>query len=70
MRWGCRTLISFLLLSSFLVLLQDEDELSFKKGEYIIVLPFPDPEDEDDGWLYGRIGDRQGVFPQNFTKPV
>ncbi|XP_072020044.1 myc box-dependent-interacting protein 1-like isoform X2 [Amphiura filiformis] len=51
---------------------RDSDELSFKKGDIIDVVPFEDPEDQDDGWLFGRVsGSRvSGVFPENFTTPI
>ncbi|XP_002736694.1 myc box-dependent-interacting protein 1-like [Saccoglossus kowalevskii] len=47
----------------------DTDELSFEKGEIIFVVPFDDPDDQDDGWLMGtRSSDgARGVFPENFT---
>ena len=49
---------------------QDEDELSFQKGETIYVRPIPDPEEEEDGWLYGStVNGKSGVFPANFTQP-
>lgn len=48
---------------------QDEDELRFQKGETIYVRPIPDPEDEEDGWLYGStMNGKSGVFPANFTQ--
>ncbi|XP_077997051.1 myc box-dependent-interacting protein 1-like [Glandiceps talaboti] len=50
----------------------DTDELSFEKGEVIFVVPYDDPEDQDDGWLTGmRESDRaKGVFPENFTRKM
>lgn len=36
-------------------------------GAEILVLPFPDPEDAEDGWLYGFTSGKEGVFPANFT---
>jgi amphiphysin len=47
---------------------QDDDELTFKVGAEILVLPFPDPEDEEEGWLFGYSGGKDGVFPANFTE--
>ncbi|KAL5010360.1 hypothetical protein ScPMuIL_012665 [Solemya velum] len=48
---------------------EDVDELTFDSKEIIEVLPFPSPEDQDDGWLFGRKkGGKKGVFPENFTK--
>ncbi|KAK2180528.1 hypothetical protein NP493_439g01014 [Ridgeia piscesae] len=51
---------------------EDVDELSFEPGDVINVIPFEDPEDQDDGWLMGvKVeGGAKGVFPENFTKPV
>lgn len=49
---------------------EDEDELSFDKGAVIYVVPYEDPEDEEDGWRMGILqesGDK-GIFPENFTK--
>ncbi|KAI0207710.1 Myc box-dependent-interacting protein 1 [Lamellibrachia satsuma] len=51
---------------------EDVDELSFEPGDIINVIPFDDPEDQDEGWLMGvKVeGGGRGVFPENFTKPV
>ncbi|XP_071155380.1 myc box-dependent-interacting protein 1-like isoform X1 [Mytilus edulis] len=51
---------------------EDEDELPFEAGELIYVLPFDDPDDQDDGWLLGmrKSDGKKGVFPENFTKRV
>lgn len=51
---------------------EDEDELAFEAGELIYVLPFEDPDDQDDGWLLGmrKSDGKKGVFPENFTKRV
>ncbi|KAK2143024.1 hypothetical protein LSH36_886g00058 [Paralvinella palmiformis] len=51
---------------------EDTDELTFETGDLINVIPYADPEEQDDGWLMGvRISDGQvGVFPENFTKRV
>eukprot|EP00040_Diaphanoeca_grandis_P013085 m.66152 g.66152 ORF g.66152 m.66152 type:complete len:419 (-) comp23655_c0_seq1:141-1397(-) len=49
---------------------EDEDELEFVKGDVIYVLKYPDPEDEEEGWLFGQCRGRQGVFPANFTEPM
>lgn len=51
---------------------EDSDELSFEAGELIEVLPFEDPEEQDEGWLFGRKSTDSvtGVFPANFTKPA
>nr|XP_054750263.1 myc box-dependent-interacting protein 1-like [Lytechinus pictus] len=48
---------------------RDSDELTLAKGDMVFVIPFEDPEDQDEGWLMGykeTTGDR-GVFPENFT---
>ncbi|ELU01752.1 hypothetical protein CAPTEDRAFT_222018 [Capitella teleta] len=49
---------------------EDVDELTFETGDLIDVIPFEDPEDQDDGWLMGiKCGTKdKGVFPENFTK--
>lgn len=49
---------------------EDEDELAFEKGEIIHVVPFDDPDEQDEGWLMGIIDSSglKGVFPENFTK--
>lgn len=49
---------------------QDEDELTFEKGQVILVVPYDDPDDQDEGWQMGRIQgtEKVGVFPENFTK--
>ncbi|XP_022084611.1 myc box-dependent-interacting protein 1-like [Acanthaster planci] len=48
---------------------RDSDELTFEKGETIDVLPFDDPDDQDEGWSLGiKTSDgSKGVFPENFT---
>lgn len=47
---------------------QDEDELQLGKGDIVFLLPFPDPDDEEDGWCYGWCNAKRGLFPANFTK--
>ncbi|KAK3106568.1 hypothetical protein FSP39_022663 [Pinctada imbricata] len=51
---------------------EDEDELTFEAGDIINVIPFDNPDDQDDGWLMGiKVTDGlKGVFPENFTKRV
>jgi len=51
---------------------EDEDELSFEKDEIIHVIPFDDPEEQDDGWLMGVVDSSglTGVFPENFSKKL
>ncbi|XP_071942875.1 myc box-dependent-interacting protein 1-like isoform X2 [Antedon mediterranea] len=48
---------------------KDDDELTFKKGDVIFVINYDEPDDEEDGWLMGRIenSDVKGIFPENFT---
>lgn len=48
---------------------RDSDELTLAKGEIVCVVPFEDPEDQDEGWLMGYKEDNgdRGVFPENFT---
>eukprot|EP00056_Hartaetosiga_gracilis_P011842 m.182727 g.182727 ORF g.182727 m.182727 type:complete len:408 (+) comp13591_c8_seq3:658-1881(+) len=48
---------------------QDDDELTFDKNATIYVIPFDDPDDEEEGWLYGKFEGKKGLFPQNHTKP-
>lgn len=49
---------------------EDIDELTFDIGEIITVVPFDDPDEQDDGWLMGvkESTKEKGVFPENFTK--
>ncbi|XP_048755619.1 myc box-dependent-interacting protein 1 [Ostrea edulis] len=51
---------------------EDEDELSFETGEIIYVIPFDNPEDQDEGWVLGqkKSDGKKGVFPLNFTKKL
>ncbi|XP_022804434.1 myc box-dependent-interacting protein 1-like [Stylophora pistillata] len=51
---------------------EDDDELSFEKGEIINVVEFEDPEEQDEGWLLGilELSGIKGVFPANFTKKI
>ncbi|KRZ17322.1 Mitochondrial ornithine transporter 1 [Trichinella zimbabwensis] len=51
---------------------EDTDELSFEAGEVISVVPYENPEDQDEGWLMGVLEatGQRGVFPVNFTKPL
>ncbi|XP_071318295.1 myc box-dependent-interacting protein 1 isoform X6 [Trachinotus anak] len=55
----------------------DTDELEMKTGDVVLVIPFENPEEQDEGWLMGmKEGDWQqnkenaakGVFPENFTQ--
>ncbi|XP_060077830.1 myc box-dependent-interacting protein 1-like [Ylistrum balloti] len=49
---------------------EDDDELSFEKGDLIYVMEYNGPEELDDGWLMGKkkVTGEMGVFPENFTK--
>ncbi|XP_031566241.1 myc box-dependent-interacting protein 1-like [Actinia tenebrosa] len=51
---------------------EDDDELSFEKGEIIYVLEFDDPDEQDEGWLLGimETSGLKGVFPANFTQII
>ncbi|KAF7659146.1 hypothetical protein LDENG_00002530 [Lucifuga dentata] len=55
----------------------DTDELEMKAGEVVLVIPFDNPEEQDEGWLMGvKLDDwlqnkenaAKGVFPENFTQ--
>ncbi|XP_060838125.1 amphiphysin isoform X3 [Rhopalosiphum padi] len=51
---------------------EDTDELSFEKGEIISVVPYDDPETQEEGWLIGikeNTGEKK-MFPANFTRPL
>ncbi|XP_069121924.1 myc box-dependent-interacting protein 1-like [Argopecten irradians] len=50
---------------------EDDDELSFDKGDIIYVMTYNGTEELDDGWLMGmkKSTGTVGVFPENFTKP-
>ncbi|KAL5243893.1 hypothetical protein ACI65C_011304 [Semiaphis heraclei] len=51
---------------------EDTDELSFEKGEIISVVPYDDPETQEEGWLIGikeNTGEKK-LFPANFTRPL
>uniref|UniRef100_A0A915II00 Endophilin-A n=1 Tax=Romanomermis culicivorax TaxID=13658 RepID=A0A915II00_ROMCU len=51
---------------------EDTDELSFEAGEVILVVPYENPDEQDDGWLNGvkESSGEKGVFPENFTKKI
>ncbi|XP_061173545.1 myc box-dependent-interacting protein 1-like [Saccostrea echinata] len=51
---------------------EDEDELSFEAGEIIYVIPFENPDDQDEGWVMGqkKSDGSKGVFPLNFSKKL
>ena len=51
---------------------EDDDELSFERGEVIHVIPYEDPEEQDEGWLMGVMDSSGlvGVFPENFSRPI
>merc|ERR1719399_2420592 len=47
----------------------DDDELSFKAGdEIIITTKRPSGEDEDEEWWKGVIDGRTGIFPSNYVE--
>ncbi|XP_019738061.1 myc box-dependent-interacting protein 1 isoform X1 [Hippocampus comes] len=55
----------------------DTDELEMKAGDVVLVIPFDNPDEQDDGWLMGIKEDdwkqkkengTKGVFPENFTQ--
>ncbi|XP_060910241.1 myc box-dependent-interacting protein 1 isoform X5 [Labrus mixtus] len=55
----------------------DTDELEMKAGDVVLVIPFDNAEEQDDGWLMGMKEDdwhqnkenaAKGVFPENFTQ--
>ncbi|XP_056606044.1 myc box-dependent-interacting protein 1b isoform X1 [Triplophysa dalaica] len=57
----------------------DKDELELKGGDIVYVIPFPNPDEQDDGWLMGVKESHwlqnknllaKGVFPENFTQKV
>uniref|UniRef100_A0A8C8SM52 Bridging integrator 1 n=1 Tax=Pelusios castaneus TaxID=367368 RepID=A0A8C8SM52_9SAUR len=58
----------------------DSDELQLKAGDVVLVIPFDNPEEQDDGWLMGlkeadwlqhkELDQCRGVFPENFTERV
>ncbi|XDV36411.1 hypothetical protein PO909_006194 [Leuciscus waleckii] len=57
----------------------DSDELDLKAGDIVLVLPFANPDEQDDGWLVGVKESHwlenknllvKGVFPENFTQKL
>ncbi|ERE81558.1 myc box-dependent-interacting protein 1 [Cricetulus griseus] len=56
----------------------DTDELQLKAGDVVLVIPFQNPEEQDEGWLMGvkesdwnqhkELEKCRGVFPENFTE--
>lgn len=44
---------------------QNEDELSFEKGDVIIVL-----SKEEASWWRGELNGVSGVFPSNYVSPM
>ncbi|KAM8788570.1 myc box-dependent-interacting protein 1 isoform 5-T5 [Rhynchonycteris naso] len=58
----------------------DTDELQLKAGDVVLVVPFQNPEEQDEGWLMGvkesdwnqnkDLDKCRGVFPENFTERV
>ncbi|NXY17449.1 BIN1 protein, partial [Atrichornis clamosus] len=58
----------------------DSDELQLRAGDVVLVIPFENPEEQDEGWLMGvkesdwiqhkELDQCRGVFPENFTERV
>ncbi|EGV91834.1 Myc box-dependent-interacting protein 1, partial [Cricetulus griseus] len=58
----------------------DTDELQLKAGDVVLVIPFQNPEEQDEGWLMGvkesdwnqhkELEKCLGLFPENFTERV
>ncbi|XP_051753626.1 myc box-dependent-interacting protein 1b isoform X1 [Ctenopharyngodon idella] len=57
----------------------DSDELDLKAGDIVLVLPFANPDEQDEGWLMGVKESHwiqnknllvKGVFPENFTQKL
>ncbi|XP_059427660.1 myc box-dependent-interacting protein 1-like isoform X4 [Carassius carassius] len=57
----------------------DSDELDLKAGDIVLVLPFANPDEQDDGWVMGVKESHwlqnknllaKGVFPENFTQKL
>lgn len=57
----------------------DGDELELKIGDFVLVVAFDNPDEQDDGWLMGvqesswkqnKDISAKGVFPENFTQKV
>ncbi|XP_013926087.1 PREDICTED: myc box-dependent-interacting protein 1 isoform X2 [Thamnophis sirtalis] len=58
----------------------DNDELQLKAGDVVLVTPFENPDEQDEGWLMGvketdwlqnkAFDQCRGVFPENFTERV
>ncbi|XP_039177801.1 myc box-dependent-interacting protein 1 isoform X6 [Crotalus tigris] len=58
----------------------DSDELQLKSGDVVLVVPFENPDEQDEGWLMGvkesdwlqhkAFDQCRGVFPENFTERV
>ncbi|XP_072540007.1 myc box-dependent-interacting protein 1b isoform X3 [Salminus brasiliensis] len=55
----------------------DNDELDLKAGDIVLVMPFDNPDEQDEGWLLGvkesnwlqnKDLTAKGVFPENFTQ--
>uniref|UniRef100_A0A9J7XRR8 Bridging integrator 1b n=1 Tax=Cyprinus carpio carpio TaxID=630221 RepID=A0A9J7XRR8_CYPCA len=57
----------------------DSDELDLKAGDIVYVLPFANPDEQDEGWVMGVKESHwlqnknllaKGVFPENFTQKL
>lgn len=47
-----------------------EDELSLQKGQQVQVLSMDSKISGDEGWWTGKIGNKVGIFPADFVKPI
>jgi len=44
---------------------QSHEELSFKKGDVLIILDEP-----FEGWLEAQLNDQRGLIPSNYVQPL
>ena len=44
----------------------EDDELALRRGDVVEVTG----EAEDQGWLYGKVGEQQGVFPATYIQYI
>jgi putative uncharacterized protein GLEAN_07298 len=47
-----------------------DDELSLRKGQQVQVLSMDSKISGDEGWWTGKIGNKVGIFPADFVKPI
>jgi hypothetical protein len=43
---------------------QSEDELSFNKGDTVLVIG----PSEDEGWVIGELNGQRGILPENYLR--